>query len=111
MKYQVTQKSVISAHYAVIRVGFCKLFHLLAYETAAVYTAGKYGWKSDVYTIGNVAISTGPMPFGTVKASEEICDKWDHEAAKILLTAAPENLKRHKLNILLNGFINETLGR
>ena len=109
MKYQVTQKSITESHYAVIRVEFCKLQHLLAFQNAAVYTAGRYGWKSDVYTLGNIAISTGAQPFGKIKATPEICSKWDHQAQLILSSNDPENIKRHKINILLNGFIDEIM--
>ena len=109
MRYQVTQKSIVNSHFAVVRVGYCKLTHLLAFQETAAYTAGKCGWKSDVYTIGNVAISTGYQPFGNVRAGVEICSKWDDQARRVLVSTDPENVKRHKINILLNGFITEAL--
>lgn len=94
MKTKVTQKFVKATHRAVLSVGYCGLQNLLAYESPWAYTAGVYGWKADIYSFGNVAISTGYSPFGREVpydvyhkydvAAEEVRkeSRWDYEKAK-----------------------------
>lgn len=111
MKAKVTQKSVKVTHRAVSAVGYCGLWNLLCYETPVAYTAGVYGWNADVYTFGDVAITTGYRPFGKqipfdvyykydVRAKEIRADsRWDADKAKPQLDALIQEFIREAMSV------------
>ena len=60
MKFRTTKRDIMGAYNKVISVGYRGLQNLLRYESPVAYTAGTYGWNSDIYEISQtVAISTG----------------------------------------------------
>lgn len=65
MKLKTTKKSVFENFCAVYQVGYCKLYNLLRCLDPIAYVANSYGWRADVYDLGNgIALTTGYAPFG-----------------------------------------------
>lgn len=72
MKTKTTKKAIMGAFDNVIRVGYCDMQDALKWREPNFYTAGVYGWNSDVYVINsNTVIVTGYRPFGNVELSRE----------------------------------------
>lgn len=102
MKVQVTQKQAKNSYY-VFNVGYCDLQTLFMYKKASFYTAGIYGWNSDLYIFGNIAICTGYRTFNNVNVKiYDIADKFEKKA--IEAKASSENLEK-----ILDGLIDEFL--
>lgn len=106
MKVKVTQKAVKAGHQHVLLVGYCNLQYLLRIRSANYYTTRIEGWAADIYSVGTVAIVTGYSPFGDIKPSYELCQKYDEKAQKILsnLSLEYEEMKE-KATSLLDEFI------
>ena len=64
MKFKTTNKAVNEGYCKVKRLGYCAAQYLLSFESPVAYTAGVYGWNSDIYDFGSLAISTGYRPTG-----------------------------------------------
>ena len=63
-KFRTTNREMMneSLCYA---VGYAELQYLFKFENSVAYTAGIYGWNSDIYLLrGNTYISTGYRPCG-----------------------------------------------
>lgn len=84
MSYQVTAKSVNQSHLHVFRVGYCDLQQFLRTENRTAYTAGIYGWNSDIYEFGPYAISTGHRPTGDSKISEKALKEYKERYKKLV---------------------------
>lgn len=104
---KITMKAVKATHTHVIKVGYCRLQHLLTYKCRYAYTAGYDGWHSDIYSVGTVAISTGYQPFGDIKPDYETVKKYDDQATEILASRADDVALQ--LNDLLHKFIGEVV--
>lgn len=82
------------------------------YETPIAYTVRREGWAADIYDIGGgVAIVTGYAPFGNVRPSYEVRQKYEKEAETIL-EAYYRNATNYKhienrLKELLQQFVEE----
>ena len=75
MKTKTTKKAIMSAFENVIKVGYCDMQDALKWREPNFYTAGVYGWNSDVYVIDcNTVIVTGYRPFGNVELSRNVID-------------------------------------
>lgn len=83
MKYRTTKKDTINNYNKVICVGYCDLQTLLSHETQTAYTTRREGWAADVYDFGNTAIVTGYAPFGNIRPSYDIYQKYENAAKKI----------------------------
>ena len=85
MKIKVTDTYLKKEEYVIVS-GYCELAKLLKYESPIAYTCGKFGWRYDVYKIGDVYITTGygrprgcgiDMPSDIKEEYEEkIADVW-----------------------------------
>lgn len=65
----------MNAYCNVIKVGYCDMQAALKWREPNYYTAGAYGWNSDVYVIDDdTVIVTGYRPFGNVKLPREVID-------------------------------------
>ena len=64
MAIKMSSRQVIDTFPFTVRIGYCDLYYLLVYQRKVGYTCGTYGWNSDIYFLGDVAISTGYRPFG-----------------------------------------------
>lgn len=80
MKYKTTQREIKNTYTNVISVSYCGLQSLLKYETPTAYTTRAEGWAADIYSIGTTAIATGYAPFGNIKASYDLCQKYEKKA-------------------------------
>jgi hypothetical protein len=97
MKTQTTKRAIMNAYRNVIRVGYCDLQDALKWREPNFYTAGVYGWNSDVYVIdADTVIVTGYRPFGNMQLPWEVIDAlnecaesitrhFDYDMAKISL--------------------------
>lgn len=97
MSLELKQKEVKSNYY-VFSLGYCDATHILSRDGKAGYTAGVYGWNSDIYIDGGLAISTGYRPFSNVTKKQnekgrETIMKYDKKAEK-----AKENFDASKYN-------------
>lgn len=107
MKYKTTRKKVSNGYNYVISVGYCELQYLLDWESPVAYTCNSYGWGSDIYDFGNIAIVTGYAPFGNREANYAICRKYDLKAEEIIHDHKDNRDKKAVLRNLINEFINE----
>ena len=57
---------------------------LLNYESPVAYTVRREGWAADIYDMGGgVAIVTGYAPFGNIRPSYELRERYEKQAEKI----------------------------
>ena len=82
MKYRTTSKAVKEGYKKVYKIGYCNAQYLLAFESPVAYTAGVYGWNSDIYDFGSLAISTGYRPTGD-SVDYEIVNRYEKQAQRI----------------------------
>lgn len=81
------KKSDVLNTFQVFSLGYCEAQHILNRKGKGGYTAGIYGWNSDIFVFGNIAISTGYRPFSNVTKKQdekgrEIILKYDKKAEK-----------------------------
>lgn len=89
MKYKTTKTAVMNGYARVYCARYCQLQHLLRYSEAVAYTAGIYGWNSDIFDLGalansfaDVAICTGYRPFGR-SIPEGLAEKYNKLAESL----------------------------
>ena len=82
MKYKTTNKAVKEGYKKVYKIGYCNAQYLLTFESPVAYTAGIYGWNSDIYDFGSLAISTGSRPTGS-NVDYEIVNRYEKQAQQI----------------------------
>ena len=108
MKTQITQKAVKANYDKIILIPSMSTQYLLSYSSPIAYTAGVYGWNTDIYDINGVAVVMGYRPFGTIKADHDLCRKYDDAAQKIRHNYnLTYNEQRAELENLLDKFIAE----
>ena len=84
MKFKVTQKEIKANYNKIISVPYCSLQNLLNWESPVAYTSRREGWAADIYDMGGgVAIVTGYAPFGNVRPSYELRERYEKQAEKI----------------------------
>lgn len=84
MKFKTTQKEIRANYNTIICVPYCGLQNLLNYESPVAYTSRREGWSADIYDMGGgVAIVTGYAPFGNVRPSYELRERYERIAEKI----------------------------
>lgn len=87
MKTEITKKAIMNAYRNVIKVGYCDMQAALKWREPNFYTAGVYGWNSDVYVIDyDTVIVTGYRPFGNIKLPCDVVDT---------LNKCAESITRH----------------
>lgn len=113
MKTQISKKQIISCYGKenIIRLGYCELCFLLEALGARYYCAGVYGWSCDVYTLGNYAITTGYNPFGAIRPSLDLVEKYDKLSKRVRDNKAIKhyNTRFSKYYELLQKFIEEAI--
>ncbi len=112
VKYRTTRKHILDNFKPIIKIGYCNAYHLLKYEKATAFTAGVYGWNSDIYHIQTdndlVTICTGYRAFGDIKPSYMHIKKFDDEAREIQDQIYDNRETKEKLTReLLISFIRE----
>lgn len=111
MKFKTTKKAINNGYAKVISIGYCNLQHLLCCEEPIAYTVRREGHASDVYTFGNVAITTGYAPFGNVHPDYEIQHKYETMAENICREVWDYQKRKPKLRVLIYEFLDEVLGQ
>lgn len=110
MKFRTTRKAVKENFANVISVGYCALQNLLIYETPIAYTRGVYGWNSDVYAFGSVAIVTGYRPFGD-DVDYNLCKEYEKRAENLRDLGRPYAERRAEAEALVKEFIAKAIER
>ena len=65
----------VKDNYFCVGVSYCDLQYLLRYFERIGYTAGAYGWKSDIYLVDNTEnwiISTGYGPVQNIRIADDV---------------------------------------
>ena len=107
MKFRTTQKAIRANYNKIICVPYCGLQNLLNYESPVAYTVRREGWAADVYDMGGgVAIVTGYAPFGNIRPSYELRERYETQAEKIRYEYS-YNRRREYLKKLARDFIKE----
>ena len=84
MKFRTTQKAIRANYDKIIYVPYCGLQNLLNCESPVAYTVRREGWAADIYDMGGgVAIVTGYSPFGNIRPSYELRERYETQAEKI----------------------------
>lgn len=109
MKFKTTQKAVKAGYSTIICVPYCELQNLLTYESPVAYTARREGWAADIYDMGGgVAIVTGYAPFGNIRPSYELWERYETDAEKIRYNySLAWKEQREQLKQLARAFIEE----
>lgn len=95
----------------VLKVGYCGLQNLLAYESPVAFIKSRtYGWSSDIYELSSgVYISTGYRPIGREVFNPYELKGWEKRAAKI--QGLPWRVREQKARKLLEQFAEEAARR
>lgn len=110
MKYKTTQRTIRANYPVIISVPYCALQTLLNYNSPEAYTVRREGWAADIYGMsGGVAIVTGYAPFGTVKPSHDIMERYEDEARKVCTNVFDYNGRVRGLEELQRAFISECI--
>lgn len=109
MKFKTTQKAIRANYNKIICVPYCGLQNLLNYEIPVAYTVHREGWAADIYDMGGgVAIVTGYAPFGNVRPSYELRERYETDAKKIRYNySLAWEEQRKQLEQLTRAFIEE----
>lgn len=84
MKTKTTKRAIMHAYENVIKVYYCDLQDALKWREPDFYTAGIYGWNSDVYVIDyGTVIVTGYRPFGNIELPREVINTLNKCAVSI----------------------------
>lgn len=112
----MTRKEILATNTYVLKVGYCQLETLLTQSNREpyAYTCGVYGWNSDIYSIGNVAISTGYRPCGNINCSFELVSKYEELAQSEYVkynNTKGRNYDKYRTTLadLLHSFIDEAI--
>ena len=110
MKFRVTQREIKANFSKIISVPYCSLQNLLNYESPVAYASRREGWAADIYDMGSgVAIVTGYAPFGNVRPSYELRERYEKQAEKIRYDYSLSwTEQREQLRQLAKEFIAET---
>lgn len=107
MKFKTTQKAIKANYNTIICVPYCGLQNLLNYESPVAYTERREGWAADIYDMGGgVAIVTGYAPFGNVRPSYELRERYETQAEKIRYEYSYDQ-QRESLESLARDFVKE----
>lgn len=107
MKFKTTQKEIRANYNRIICVPYCELQNLLNYESPVAYTVRREGWAADIYDMGaGVAVVTGYAPFGNVRPSYELRERYEKQAEKIRYEYSYDQ-QRESLKSLARDFIKE----
>lgn len=109
MKFKTTQKEIKANYNTIICVPYCELQNLLEYESPVAYTVRREGWAADIYDMGSgVAIVTGYAPFGNVRPSYELRERYERTAEKIRLNYSVSfEEQKNDMHNLQRAFIEE----
>lgn len=105
MKKHITIKR--AKEIATYGVGYCNLQFLLNCKEPFAYTSTKtYGWRSDLYDVGGIIISTGYAPQGK-QISYNITSYYEKLAQNIIANNSSYEKRRENLDKLIATFVKE----
>ena len=109
MKFKTAQKTIKANYNTIICVPYCGLQNLLNYESPVAYTVRREGWAADIYDMGGgIAIVTGYAPFGNIRPSYELRERYEMDAEKIRYNySLAWEEQREQLKQLARAFIEE----
>lgn len=113
MKTKVTRKKIKENYKNIINVSYCNLQYLLnvANITPTYYCTRAEGWACDIYIINNnTVVVTGYAPFGNIKPSFNLCEKYEAKAEKLLYSKYKKytTIQKHGWTLFMN-FINSLI--
>ena len=92
----------MNAYRNVIKVGYCDMQDALKGREPNFYTAGVYGWNSDVYVLDrDTAIVTGYRPFGNIELPRSVIDALNYCAKCAWYCSNYNNLQKVLTNNLV----------
>lgn len=107
MKYKTTKKAVLNGYTYTIAAPYCTLQDILQYKEPIAYIANQYGWRADIYAIGDdTAIITGYEPCGTIRPDHLQLQDWNDKARAILQQSPDVSTAKQALNALIADFLN-----
>ena len=111
MKFKTTQKAIRENYNTIICVPYCGLQNLWNHESAVAYTVRREGWAADIYDMGGgVAIVTGYAPFGKIRPSYELRERYETQAEKICYNRSIAWAEqKEQLQGLARAFIDEAV--
>lgn len=111
MKTQISKKRIKDYYKTIIIIPYCDAQHLLKGIQPTYYTAGIYGWNTDIYTLYPVAIQTGYRDFINtgITPDHDLIKKYDDAAREVYEARTEETWQERndKINALLDKFIQE----
>lgn len=111
MKNKTTYSAIRSNYSKVYSIGYCGAQNLFHYEEAKAYCAGVYGWNCDLYTFGNIAITTGYRPIGQ-HIDYSVVKLYDDKAKAVISdNSLRSDQKQIQVNAILIDFIETILKR
>lgn len=114
MKIKVTKKSIMETYPYVIKIGYCNAYNLLKGHTARMYTAGVYGWNSDIYIMDeDTVVVTGYRPFGNISVDYNWLTEQEAQASKLWQENRnkPYEWQAAEQNRFLDEFVKNALKR
>ena len=110
MKFKSNRKEILAGFQYVIPIGYCNLWHLLSEEKPAAYVTRSGGWACDIYDFDDVAITTGYQPFGNLRVSYDLVEKYEETAKPIVENNNLSHLeKKDTLRKLIDELIAEAV--
>lgn len=105
MKEKITVKR--ANQIADFGVGYCQLQSLFSCKQPFAYTAtNTYGWRSDLYDLGSIIISTGYAPQGK-KIPAYMIEHYEQGARNIIDNTPDYEARKNKLDGLIEVFLGE----
>lgn len=111
MAFKATRKEVMNHFCEVYAVSYCGIQHLMSGISPIAYTTSRtYGWRSNIYDIGNgIGISTGYGPIGK-PVPYELSQKYEDRAKQIIENNLWDLIEVRKLlDILIRDFREELI--
>lgn len=107
MKFKATKKQMSNGYNKIISIGYCDAQYLLQYQEPIAYSAGTCGWSCDYYEVDRVLIATGYSPVSekNTKRDYEYTLKIDKAAREIIFGNESYEVKRDRVNALLNEYV------
>lgn len=109
MKFKTTRKAIMQGYQNIIQVPYCSLQSLLSCESPIAYTTRAEGWGADIYSFGDTAIVTGYAPFGNIRPSYEVNQRYEKRAREITEGIHNWQEKKAMLTALIEEYIKEVL--
>ena len=107
---KLKRKQIKGMYKNIIKIGYCELSELLAYTKKMGYTAGIYGWNTDIFELDwNTVIVTGYRPFGNINPDYTIIKKYNEKARRLKKQNIGYEQIKSKLDELIENFKNEVI--